>query len=66
MSIFLSSLAVTIAALALKESVSNKQVEIHYVVKKAVNPPLPPLPVESKPALPYFLNKVNGGYPYVN
>jgi hypothetical protein len=45
---------VTIAALALKQSLSPKQIEIRYVVKRAVNPPLPPLPV-SKPELPAFL-----------
>lgn len=54
MSILLSSLAVAIAALALKNSSEPKAIEIRYVHKRAVNPPLPPLPMNA-PQLPEFL-----------
>ena len=66
MSILLSSLAVAIAALALKESQKAHRLDIRYLRTNAVNPPLPPLPQVDRPVLPYFLNKVAGGYPYVN
>ena len=54
MSIVLSSLAVAVAVLALKNSSGQQSIEIRYVHKRAVNPPLPPLPVNA-PQLPNFV-----------
>ncbi len=53
MELLLSSIAVTVAFLALRNSMEPKEIEIRYVVKRAVNPPLPPLPVS--PKLPTFV-----------
>lgn len=53
MSIILSTLAVCIAVLALKKASEHKVIEIRYVVTRAKNPPLPPLP--ESPALPWFV-----------
>jgi hypothetical protein len=54
MELLLSSLAVCIAALALKKASEPKTVEIRYVVTRAKNQPLPPLP-SSGLELPWFV-----------
>lgn len=66
MELLLSSIAVAIATVALKKAIEPKTLEVRYVRTRPVNPPLPPLPEATKPALPYFLNQVAGGYNHVN
>lgn len=54
MELLLSSIAVAIATISLRKSSEPKTVEVRYVRTKAVNPPLPPLPIDG-PSLPVFV-----------